>query len=59
MPRLLMRLNPKDELKIKMLKEKYGYTQTSELIRYLVNTKIEELMAERKLKERCSVYPSQ
>jgi hypothetical protein len=56
---LHMRLNPKDEFKIKILKEKYGYTQTSELIRYLVNAKIEEMLAERRLKERSSVYSNQ
>ena len=45
---LHMRLNPKDRYKINILKEKYGYAQTSELIRYLVNTKIGEMVEERK-----------
>lgn len=39
-----MRLNSKDEDKIKILKDKYGYTQTSELVRYLLNSKLEEEM---------------
>jgi hypothetical protein len=43
-----MRLNPKDRYKINILKEKYGYAQTSELIRYLVNTKIGEMVEERR-----------
>jgi len=48
MAQLLMRLNPKDEFKIKLLKEKYGYTKNSELIRYLINSKLEEWIKERR-----------
>jgi 16S rRNA U1498 N3-methylase RsmE len=48
MVQLVMRLNPKDEFKIRVLKEKYGYTQTSELIRYLINSKLEEWIKEKK-----------
>lgn len=55
---LHIRLNPKDKFKINILKEKYGYDKTSELIRYLVNTKIGEMVEERRLKERSSVYQS-
>jgi hypothetical protein len=38
MTKLNMRLNPKDEQKIALLKERYGFTQTSELIRFLLTT---------------------
>ena len=43
-----MVLNPKDANHIRILKNVYGYTQTSELIRFLVNNKIEELIKERR-----------
>jgi len=33
-----MRLNPKDEDKINILKERYGLTQTSELVRFLITS---------------------
>ena len=48
MPSFRMVINPKDEYHIRVLKKVYGYTQTSELIRFLVNNKIEELIKERR-----------
>jgi hypothetical protein len=43
-----MRLTPKDEHKIKLLKERFGFNQTSDLIRYLITDKIEELIREKR-----------
>ena len=51
---LHMRLNPKDEFKIRILKEKYGYSQTSELVRYLINRDIDRMLEERRSRERSS-----
>lgn len=48
MAQLVMRLNQKDEFKIRVLKEKYGYNKTSELIRYLVNNKLDEWIKEKR-----------
>jgi hypothetical protein len=41
MSKLNMRLTSHDEKKISLLKERYGYKQTSELIRYLLTNSIE------------------
>ena len=48
MPSFRMVLNPKDANHIRILKNIYGYAQTSELIRFLVNNEIEELIKERR-----------
>ena len=48
MPSFQMVLNPKDANHIRILKNVYGYTQTSELIRYLVNSKLDELIREKR-----------
>jgi Arc/MetJ-type ribon-helix-helix transcriptional regulator len=42
-----MKLNPKDEEKINILKERYGFSQTSELIRYLLTNTLEEIRKEK------------
>jgi hypothetical protein len=54
-----MRLNPKDGFKIRILKEKYGYSKTSELVRYLINRDIDKMLETRPLKERYTVDRSQ
>ena len=38
MTKLNMRLNQKDEDSIKVLKERYGITQTSELVHFLITS---------------------
>ena len=48
MAQLFMRLNSKDEYKIMLLKNLYGYTKTSELIRHLLINAIEEELKKRK-----------
>jgi hypothetical protein len=39
----------RDEEKISMLKERYGFNQTSELIRFLLTSTIEEIHKESRL----------
>lgn len=41
-----IRLTPRDEEKINSLKERYGYTQTSELIRFLLTSQYEQMRSE-------------
>lgn len=48
MTKLNMRLNPKDEDKINILKERYGLTQTSELVRFLITSIVYEIEKEGK-----------
>jgi hypothetical protein len=55
--KLNMRLNAKDEQKIAVLKERYGFTQTSELIRFLLTT-FEHLQLESKVVLPVSSLPS-
>ena len=44
-----MRLTPNDEDKINVLKKRYGFTQSSDLIRYLLTNTIEQLQREKTL----------
>ena len=41
MTKLNMRLSENDKIKIQKLKEKYGFLQTTELIRYILTKEIE------------------
>lgn len=44
--KLNMRLTSKDEEKIELLKQRYGFNQTSQLIRYLLTNSVESIRKE-------------
>lgn len=48
MSKLNMVLTPKDEDKINLLKEKYGLTQNTELVRFLITYMAEQVQTERR-----------
>jgi len=46
MSKFNMKLSKMDEEKINFLKQRYGYTQTSELIRHLLTNTVEQVRRE-------------